>query len=73
MSFSDDDLKRLKDWASAWGKTMTKEELIEALQRVVTKDGDEEDWHVAADDLILSYINDEKVSEAYHRIPKWYA
>lgn len=29
--------------------------------------------HVAADELLLSYINDAAVSDAFHAIMKWYA
>ena len=29
--------------------------------------------HIDADDLLLEYINDEEVSEAFHSIDKWYA
>ncbi len=58
---------------------MTKEELIRRLKDVKTthdEDGlirDAEDWHVDADDLLLEYINDKSVTEAFNDITKWYA
>ena len=55
---------------------ITKEELIEELRRLT--DGkafnyDYEITHHEADDLLLAYINDEAVTEAFDAIPKWYA
>lgn len=51
---------------------MTKQELIEALRECVNK-GDPEDHHLAADQLLLDYINDPEVQEAFDNIEKWYA
>lgn len=50
---------------------MTKEELIAKLQDLDT--GDEEKDHIAADRLLLDYINDYEVTVAYCAIPKWYS
>ena len=51
---------------------MTKDELIEKLKEL-SKIGDTEMAHHDADDLLISYINDEEISEAYGNIGKWYA
>ena len=53
---------------------MEKEELIEKLKTVEERiDGDQEDWHWEADNLLLQYINDERVTEAFREIDKWYS
>ena len=58
---------------------MTKEELIRRLEDVETthnEDGsirDAGDWHADADHLLLEYINDKSVTEAFNDITKWYA
>lgn len=49
-----------------------KEELIAALKRLPSSVGDEEDWHIAADGLILMYIDDADIAKAFWAIPKWY-
>lgn len=46
---------------------MTKEELIEKLRRLADV-GDIKAAHTDADDALLEYINDAKVSEAYEDI-----
>lgn len=50
---------------------MNKEELIEALKNCNT--GCEEANHLNADDLLLEYIDDDRVTEAFDDINKWYA
>lgn len=56
---------------------MTKEELIKELRALMDPShylyNDEEMQHRAADGLLLAYINDETVTEAFNDIPKWYA
>ena len=58
---------------------MTKEELIKELRKINDKLNhlipryDEEDARIEADDLLIAYINDEEITEAYENIPKWYA
>lgn len=56
---------------------MTKQELLEKLNNIEKPvEGilrDSEDWHFEADDLLLEYINDEEIKEAYRNIEKWYA
>lgn len=51
---------------------MKKEELIEQLNHL-EKNDDTESAHIQADDLLLSYINDSEIEEAYNKIYKWYA
>lgn len=61
------------------------EELIEELlkikdrqdfcfaERQAKKDGDPQDDHMEADELLLKYIGNEEVKEAFESIEKWYA
>lgn len=51
---------------------MTKEELIAKLNEEIGN-GDQEAAHVRADDLLIEYINDPDIKEAYAAVPKWYA
>jgi hypothetical protein len=50
---------------------MTKQELIEKLGQLV--DGDPEVVHGIAERLLLEYINDPAVTEAFDNVPKWYS
>lgn len=51
---------------------MTKAELIEKLEEL--HDGwDHEANHGKADDLLIEFINDPEVKEAFDKIEKWYA
>ena len=59
---------------------MSKEELLKELKEIVSdieKAGEEyydlEGSHIRADNLLLDYINDEEVREAFNDIDKWYA
>ena len=53
---------------------MTKEELVKELMKLAEKeDYDHEVDHRYADNLLLEYIDDEKVYDAYDAIDKWYA
>lgn len=58
---------------------MEKKELIEALKKIKymqeTKSGggDFEDHHLEADALLLQYINDKDISNAFFDIEKWYS
>ena len=49
---------------------MTKEELIAKLE-VIT--GDKERDHLVADALLLEFINEPEVAEAFDSVGKWYA
>jgi hypothetical protein len=60
---------------------MTKEELIEALNGLEEKYTnpndlrrvDREQVHLDADGMILEYLNDKDISEAFYRLELWYA
>lgn len=51
---------------------MSREELLREL-RALEDEPDEERAHVKADELLLKYIDDEEISEAFDEINKWYA
>ena len=50
---------------------MTKAELLVKLKEINTGDPDVD--HHRADELLLEFINDGEISEAYEAIEKWYA
>jgi hypothetical protein len=52
---------------------MTKEQLVAALRRLSQGLVDEEIAHGNADRLLLEYINEAEVTEAWENIPKWFA
>lgn len=55
---------------------MTIDELIAKLKAIRNRsiaDSDEETDHYEADQLLLEYIGDKKVSRAYNAIDKWYS
>ena len=54
---------------------MTKEDLIKKLEYIAKPklSSDTEVDHIDADNLILEYINDNDIAEAYNNIRKWYA
>lgn len=53
---------------------MEKEQLIKRLNEIAElSSGDPEVAHSQADDLLIEYIGDEKVKEAFENIDKWYA
>jgi hypothetical protein len=56
---------------------MTKQELIEELEKAskITFRGhiDPEAAHIKADELLLEYINDPEITEAFNKIERWYA
>jgi hypothetical protein len=52
---------------------MSKEQLIASLRRLSEGAVDEEIAHGNADRLLLEFINDPEVTEAWENIPKWYA
>jgi Glu-tRNA(Gln) amidotransferase subunit E-like FAD-binding protein len=53
-------------------KKISREELIRILKELANND-DFEIAHSAADSLLLSYIDDEEITEAFDNIGKWYA
>ena len=52
--------------------SMTKAELLAAL-RALAKSDDTEGAHGEADDLLVAFIGDPDIQEAYWAVPKWYA
>ncbi len=53
---------------------MTREELLEGLQRIIdSQDWDKEVSHIEADGLLMEFINDDAVYNLYNKIEKWYA
>jgi len=57
---------------------MLKDKRILLLNRLYALSRNEEkglpsDWHLEADNLLLDYINDEQITEAFERIEKWYS
>jgi hypothetical protein len=51
---------------------ITKEELLVRLS-ILAKHDDPEVAHGEADDLLIEYINDPEIKEAFGKIDKWYA
>lgn len=54
---------------------MTKEEALKRLRELASGKckGDDEEWHVEADEILLDLIDDDEIREAYDDVPKWYA
>jgi hypothetical protein len=52
---------------------MSKKQLVAALLKLNVGHVDEEEAHSKADRLLLEYINEPEVTEAWENIPKWYA
>lgn len=52
---------------------MTKAELIEQLKLLSIDQQDPSEDHELADKLLLDYINDSGVTEAFESIERWYA
>ena len=53
---------------------MTVRELVLRLNDIEGRGGyDKERDHIEADELLLEYINDPLVTEAFEEIGKWYA
>lgn len=51
---------------------MKLDELLEELKKLENS-GDPEEAHARADDLLLVYIDNKKVTEAFENVPRWYA
>ncbi len=51
---------------------MTKEELVAKLKEL-SNNLDIEDSHIKADELLLEYIDDIDIINAYHKLERWYA
>ena len=52
---------------------MSVDELIAALRKLAESDRDSEVTHSRADSLLISYIDDTRVTLAFDAIVKWYA
>ena len=55
------------------GEDFLVSELNKIAESQKSGDGDYEYHHVKADELLLRYINDENVTEAFNKIKKWYS
>lgn len=53
-------------------RKLSKAQLLKKLEKCA-KSRDAESAHGDADTLLLDYIDDEEITEAYDRIDKWYA
>ena len=53
---------------------MTKDELIKELNKISReKNRDYETTHLKADSLLIEYIKDNEIAQAYHGVGKWYS
>lgn len=60
---------------------MTKDELIQELIKIQNEKYilrgvevvDKEGNHIKADELLLRYINDDRVTQEFNKIEKWYS
>lgn len=52
---------------------MTKQELIEKLKLLSIDQEDPSEEHEKADELLLEYIGDKQVRDAFEAIERWYA
>jgi hypothetical protein len=52
---------------------MTRDELLAALKALVDTPYNPEEAHSTADSLLLDFINDDAIREAFDAIDKWYA
>lgn len=65
--------KRQKEWRIGTDPAR-RAGLLEQLKACVAdSDSDSEQAHIAADDLLLEFINDEEISTIYGQIKKFYA
>jgi hypothetical protein len=51
---------------------ITRDDLITRLTNLMTTT-DKESAHIEADDLLLEYINDKVITQAFEMISKWYS
>jgi uncharacterized protein involved in tellurium resistance len=51
---------------------MTKQELIEALKKCAAM-SDNENAHIQADQLLLDFIGDDEIRQAFNSILRWHA
>lgn len=53
-------------------RKLTKKQLLRKLEKCA-KDYDIESAHCDADALLVDYLDDDEIREAYNKIEKWYA
>lgn len=64
--------KRAKDWKIGTDPAR-RAGLLEQLKAAAdTSENDTESGHQEADDLLLAFINDEEIAEAYGKVKKYY-
>ena len=51
----------------------TMEEYDELVKRAGLDSGDEETMHIGMDNDLLEYIDDQRITDAFRKIDKWYA
>ena len=52
---------------------MSVEELVESLRDITYEKYDQETGHRRADELLLQYIGDDRVTDAFDAVGKWYS
>ena len=52
---------------------ISRADLLEKLKELTGDNGDVEATHAEADELLLKYINDPEIEEAFEEVPRWYA
>ena len=52
---------------------ISRAELLSRLKELEGDWGDPEASHAEADELLLNYINDSEIEEAFEEVPKWYS
>jgi hypothetical protein len=52
---------------------MKKETALEKLQEIAMNRRDKEFAHMAADQVLLDYIGDVDITDAFEKIDKWYS
>lgn len=69
VDFLNGDVNQFKEYIKL---PLTKIKLLENLKEL-KKSNDEESAHIEADNLLLEYINDDEITQAFKDINKWYA
>lgn len=52
---------------------ISKAELLKELQELSKDSADPEASHAEADELLLRYVNDSEIEQAFDKVPRWYA
>ena len=64
---------KVQDIIESRAAGFTKAEAIRALKELAELRNDPEIAHAEADEILLSYINDKAIENAFEEVPKWYA